>query len=268
MCNRNENSNRKCLTWIPSFHPVCCVLWFTIGFSIFTTSLLAGSMLTERWEIITFHRETVNGLARSYNLSSSLRWVLDGKVGILRLRNTSFFFVPMNGGVWTLCSDLDEEEKKVLWKEGWMNADRCVNYLHPDHRLKDEHRTDRVKRLQNLSISCALVCLILLGASGVVGGFGILRQGNPAILITGIMYLLTGGFAVSTLGMMSVKRLGKFDCGYLDEQVPAAFYDSRLFALGWSYHLAWFGVALCLSTALLWFLLARIARLTTFSIIT
>ncbi|MPC16036.1 hypothetical protein E2C01_008846 [Portunus trituberculatus] len=44
--------------------------------------------------------------------------------------------------------------------------------------------------MQNLSISCALVCCILLGASAVVGIFGIIQRQISAVLITGVMYIL------------------------------------------------------------------------------
>ena len=46
--------------------------------------------------------------------------------------------------------------------------------------------------MQNLSISCALVSLILLVASALVGLFGVLQKQNSAVLITGFMYLMAG----------------------------------------------------------------------------
>lgn len=46
--------------------------------------------------------------------------------------------------------------------------------------------------MQNLAISCALVCLIILGAASLLGAFGVCQKQNSAILITGVMYLLAG----------------------------------------------------------------------------
>jgi hypothetical protein len=46
--------------------------------------------------------------------------------------------------------------------------------------------------MQNLSISCALVCLIILGSSALVGVFGVLKHQISAVLVTGVMYLLAG----------------------------------------------------------------------------
>lgn len=46
--------------------------------------------------------------------------------------------------------------------------------------------------MQNLSISCALVCLIILGSAALVGSFGICQRQISAILVTGVMYLLAG----------------------------------------------------------------------------
>lgn len=49
-----------------------------------------------------------------------------------------------------------------------------------------------VSGMQNLSISCALVCLIILGSSALVGAFGVLKHQISAVLVTGVMYLLAG----------------------------------------------------------------------------
>lgn len=46
--------------------------------------------------------------------------------------------------------------------------------------------------MQNLSISCALVCLIILGSAALLGAFGVCQRQISAILITGVMYLLAG----------------------------------------------------------------------------
>lgn len=46
--------------------------------------------------------------------------------------------------------------------------------------------------MQNLSISCALVCLIILGSSALVGAFGVMKHQISAVLVTGVMYLLAG----------------------------------------------------------------------------
>lgn len=46
--------------------------------------------------------------------------------------------------------------------------------------------------MQNLSISCALVCLIILGSAALVGAFGVFKHQISAVLVTGVMYLLAG----------------------------------------------------------------------------
>lgn len=48
--------------------------------------------------------------------------------------------------------------------------------------------------MQNLSISCSLVCLIILGSAALVGAFGVCQRQISAILITGVMYLLAGKY--------------------------------------------------------------------------
>ena len=49
-----------------------------------------------------------------------------------------------------------------------------------------------ISGMQNLSISCSLVCLIILGTAALVGFFGLCRHQISAVLITGVMYLLAG----------------------------------------------------------------------------
>ncbi len=46
--------------------------------------------------------------------------------------------------------------------------------------------------MQNVSISCALVCLILLVCAALIGAFGVFKNQLSAILVTGVMYLLAG----------------------------------------------------------------------------
>nr|XP_027236894.1 uncharacterized protein LOC113828157 [Penaeus vannamei] len=136
--------------------------------------------------------------------------------------------------------------------------------------------------MQNLSISCALVCCILLGASAVVGTFGIIKRQISAVLITGVMYILAATFGLFCLSIMHFKRKTKKDCGVLDSQshnislmvngrqilfemprvlqVTPEYSSARVFQTGWSLDLGWGGVVTCLVAALLWLLLARIMR--------
>ena len=53
--------------------------------------------------------------------------------------------------------------------------------------------------MQNLSISCALVCLIILGSAALIGAFGVCQRQISAILVTGVMYLLAGIYQIKTL---------------------------------------------------------------------
>lgn len=58
--------------------------------------------------------------------------------------------------------------------------------------------------MHNLSISCAVVCVILLASAALLGTFGILKRQISAILITGVMYILAG-----SLGRASVDLAGE-----------------------------------------------------------
>jgi hypothetical protein len=53
-----------------------------------------------------------------------------------------------------------------------------------------------VAGMQNLSISCAIVCLIILASSALVGLLGVFKHQISAVLVTAVMYLLAGEFAL------------------------------------------------------------------------
>ena len=105
---------------------------------------------------------------------------------------------------------------KELHKKGFPNREQCVNHMsiNDNSRNNEETRPDwqhsklsvkyfwtfnrkslnSNKGMQNLSISCALVCLIILGSAALVGTFGICQRQVSAVLVTGVMYLLAGNF--------------------------------------------------------------------------
>ena len=47
--------------------------------------------------------------------------------------------------------------------------------------------------MRNLSISCSLVSLIILGASLVVFWIGLIEREVPPVLVVSVLYLLSGG---------------------------------------------------------------------------
>lgn len=54
------------------------------------------------------------------------------------------------------------------------------------------HFFKQISGMQNLSISCSLVCLIILASAALLGAFGVCQRQISAILVTGVMYLLAG----------------------------------------------------------------------------
>lgn len=143
-------------------------------------------------------------------------------------KRENIFLVPMHGGIWTLCIDLNEHEMRQLGRFGFPYTTKCVNYLdegveysrHDDMKYDSPHVEYPVSRrpslsmfnrrnshtqpidwtflfhifagMQNLSISCSLVCLIILGSAALLGAFGVFQRQISAILVTGVMYLLAG----------------------------------------------------------------------------
>ncbi|XP_069685949.1 uncharacterized protein [Periplaneta americana] len=124
--------------------------------------------------------------------------------------------------------------------------------------------------MQNLSISCALVCLIILGSSALVGAFGVLKHQISAVLVTGVMYLLAATFAMFTLTIIHFKRQQvkqkpektAADCllaGGVAMLIDGIF-TARVFTTSWSLDLGWGGVTLCVLASILWILLSKIMR--------
>ncbi|XP_047469267.1 uncharacterized protein LOC125025325 [Penaeus chinensis] len=270
-------------------HPACLFLALTLLVTTAATMILCSAILTNHWEVITFDKAEVEAIAAKHNASHTLSWLWGGKVGMVSIelhqplklrrqdagsqaymgshshsirfrRQTSkvIYLVPMHGGIWTLCVGLSVQEQNELQDLGFPLSG-CINYLSP-HFAASGEKNDWVQRMQNLSISCALVCCILLGASAVVGTFGIIKRQISAVLITGVMYILAATFGLFCLSIMHFKRKTKKDCGVLDSQVTPEYSSARVFQTGWSLDLGWGGVVTCLVAALLWLLLARIMR--------
>ncbi|CAK1596412.1 unnamed protein product [Parnassius mnemosyne] len=185
-------------------------------------------------------------------------------------KNSGTFLVPMNGGIWTMCVSLEEEEVTILSRVGFPTEPLCTNYL--ANNQDEEIRADWQHRMQNLSISCALVCLIVLGSAALVGAFGVCKHQISAVLVTGVMYLLAGLFAMFTLMIIHFKRMQRVSTrssphgddtadGVVGPRAPALpLLSAREFTTSWSLELGWGGVALATTTSLLWILLSKIMR--------
>lgn len=103
--------------------------------------------------------------------------------------------------------------------------------------------------MANLAIACALVCLILLGSAIVVGFFGIIRPQISAVLVTGVIYVLSATFALFTLTIVHSKHKNRNDFEPLDvwrRLIPELgnsneFRTARVITHGGSLQLAWAG---------------------------
>ncbi|XP_055540957.1 uncharacterized protein LOC129727291 isoform X1 [Wyeomyia smithii] len=200
------------------------------------------------------------------------------------------FLVPMNGGIWTLCVDLTPQEIRSMSIDGFPQVEQCVNYLagNDDGNPPTNEENTRAEwqhsefqpslhphlRMQNLSISCSLVCLIILGSAALVGAFGVCQRQISAVLVTGVMYLLAALFALFTLMIIHFKRqqgrpLSEIDYSVSIDGVVAVkpdflyaqpLLDARVIVTAWSLDLGWVGVVLCTFTSFLWILLSKIMR--------
>ncbi|XP_030374154.1 uncharacterized protein LOC115623759 [Scaptodrosophila lebanonensis] len=281
--------------------PPVLFLFVTLLMTTSATAMLCAAIMTDHWEHVTWDR---NSLDRYSNRSGlHLEWLLDEQVAMLkpdkradhRFRRDSVFLVPMYGGIWTLCINLPMQQLQELRRNPKFprGAPPCVNYLAgsmenargEEQRNDWQHSESQVTlqphlRMQNLSISCSLVCLIILGSAALVGAFGVCQRQISAILITGVMYLLAALFALFTLMIIHFKRqqgrpmLDSDYDGTVDGIVARPggvaimakpLLGARIFLTSWSLDLGWGGVVLCAITSVLWILLSKIMRYNPFS---
>ncbi|KAK0161777.1 hypothetical protein PV327_008192 [Microctonus hyperodae] len=242
----------------------------TLTLTLAATALLCAAIMSDHWEEVTWDREMLN----KANISPT--WYLDGRVAMLvnpsadhtqRFSNSRLtFLIPMHGGIWTMCVSLTESEIQLLGQVGFPQ-ERCINYLSPDE-AHEEIRVAWQSRMQNLSISCSLVCLIILGCAVLVGFFGLCRHQISAVLVTGVMYLLAATFAMFTLTIIHFKRAqdrgariidGPED-GVVGGPAPKNILNARQFTTSWSMDFGWGGVTLCALASAAWILLSKIMR--------
>ncbi|CAH1112668.1 unnamed protein product [Psylliodes chrysocephalus] len=279
-----ENSETDDETgWNCSVHPSVFFLLGTLVLTTCATGMLCAAIMTDHWEEVTWDKQNLDLLANS---TIRLHWLLDRTVARVSTGDkdrTIAFLVPMHGGIWTLCVSLTEEEINLLGRVGFPNVQPCVNYLSGgidgvkgyEPRADWQHSKTLLVpyfRMQNLSISCALVCLIVLGSAALVGAFGVFQHQISAVLVTGVMYLLAASFALFTLTIIHFKRLHSRPNvdeaeGTVDGVVSPTggrlvkdLLPARVFTTSWSLDLGWGGVMLCVMTSVLWILLSKIMR--------
>ncbi|KAG0422191.1 hypothetical protein HPB47_001987 [Ixodes persulcatus] len=113
-------------------------------------------------------------------------------------------------------------------------------------------RPGHCKQMRNLAMSCSLVSLILMGASALVGGFGICKRQLSAVMVTGVMFILS----VFTTCFMHFKRTvpqGVLTGTDFDRGVPTEFLRTDTPPCGW-------GIMLCVLTSVFWLVMARVMR--------
>ncbi|XP_025989499.1 uncharacterized protein LOC105203030 isoform X2 [Solenopsis invicta] len=227
--------------------------------------------MSDHWEEIYWDKKDL------IHVNVNLTWYLNDQVARLessvnhrnkhRVAKSSSFLVSMHGGIWIMCVSLSEEEIQLLSQVGFPQK-RCVNYLRPSE-AHEETRGAWQNRMQNLSISCSLVCLIILGCAALIGFFGLCRHQLSAVLVTGVMYLLAATFALFTLTIIYFKRVQDrgtksitdgLEDGVIGMPVPHSVLKARRVTTAWSMDLGWGGVTLCALASVTWLVLSKIMR--------
>ncbi|XP_053982109.1 uncharacterized protein LOC128887194 [Hylaeus anthracinus] len=241
----------------------------TLALTFAATGLLCGAIMSDHWEEVAWDKEVLT------HANVTLTWYLDGQVAMVGPvsghRNhhpgrRPTFLVPMYGGIWIMCVSLAEEEIRLLGQVGFPQG-RCINYLSPDE-AHEEIRAAWQNRMQNLSISCSLVCLIILSTAVLIGFFGLCRHQISAVLVTGVMYLLAATFALFTLTIIHFKRaqdrgariLDGPEDGVIGGPAPRSVLKARRFNSSWSMDFGWGGVTLCALASVAWIMLSKIMR--------
>ncbi|XP_037025799.1 uncharacterized protein LOC119067125 [Bradysia coprophila] len=282
---QTETPNRACCMAPPPVIFLFVTLLVTTG----TTALLCGAIMSDHWENVTWDKTILEKLTHN-NTTNALEWQLNGRVAIVTVqqggRRDNLFLVPMHGGIWTLCIDITDSDMRFLGRSGFPNTRKCVNYLADEVVLSGDdlyrntgfpsNNHPRI-RMQNLSISCSLVCMIILGSAALVGAFGVCQRQISAILVTGVMYLLAALFGLFTLMIIYVKRQQEMPDNDFDGTIEGliapksvshlakSLFEARIFSKSWSLSLGWCGVLMCSITSGMWILLSKIMRYNSYS---
>lgn len=98
----------NCNVWKQVFSYV--IKYIILGSLVLTTcatGMLCAAIMTDHWEEVTWDKTDLETLANS---TVRLQWLLDNKVAKISTNDIKdrilAFFVPMHGGIWTLCLSL------------------------------------------------------------------------------------------------------------------------------------------------------------------
>ncbi|VVC34820.1 Hypothetical protein CINCED_3A020718 [Cinara cedri] len=119
---------------------------------------------------------------------------------LYQTRDTTVILAPMYGGIWTLCISLTDDQLMQLYRETYQKLTvlpKCINYLAEESQEEEYFKPDWHYRMQNVSISCGLVCIIITLTASLIGLFSIFGHQVSAMLITAVMYLLAGNYNYS-----------------------------------------------------------------------
>nr|CAH0099045.1 unnamed protein product [Daphnia galeata] len=194
--------------------------------------------------------------------------------GRRRSSDSLFYLIPLHGGIWHLCVDLQNDQLRMLQEMG-LDRDACTEYLatsgalaasgaeNDAFRMTPNYLNHHVQsKMHNLSISCAMVCVILLASAALLGTFGIIKRQISAVLITGVMYILAALFAIFSLVIMHCKRNSRRETGFVDDPLvnPSEYNEARIFTNSWSMLLGWTGSAVIFVASIFWLFLAKVMR--------
>ncbi|GFU41060.1 uncharacterized protein NPIL_440601 [Nephila pilipes] len=254
----------------------CIFVTITLILTTLATFFLLLSLHSNEWEYMSYNIERVEEIARKNN--ASLQWLqgevariefsdevteqfsaVTNKTEVVEGKNVVIYLIPAYGGVNKLCTDI-KGSVQIRMREDNKKIETCISYLSNE---KVVSRDSWLDRMRNLAMSCAIVCMILLGSSAPLGILGLFKKQISTIMVTGVMYSLAAVFGVFNLVFMRFKRVkadGFYTSTILDKGIPDEYLKTRLFTVGWPLSLECAGLCICFLASIFWLLLAKIFR--------
>lgn len=221
--------------------------------SVFAVACLAVAFSTDNWYEIHVNR------TRAANQLS-----LGGESGDM---DNDLRFFSRDEGLFRIC--FKDKKPKSLETYTSPTQSQCVNidYYIPDDEVSDSFSDQRWERLHMARSVIALYVLafIFIFLSFFTGIAGCWKRSHANLVSTGILQLLSALMDAGALGLWHAVQF--YDYQKLQDKWsyaawPEILKEARVtdFVYGWSYILAWIGVAQCLMASIMFLSAARCIR--------
>lgn len=243
------------------------------------TILYISSVATSHWEYMTFDYKKLNTSGSFYitgtllDRDSATHTVVGAVMSPVENSSIkdSYCLFNARGGIWETC-DLatasTRNSSKCSTVEKVKGDKSCFRYVDFKSKLDfiGRHGTYMIK-MQNNIISCAIVVLLCSIAAVPISLIGFLWKVVPAIMVTAVLFLVSGIFAVfgNIIVHEKLKRLSTKhgeECSAIFK-VPEELCNSNYMQVevGYSIIFSWLASFLYTCSCIVWFYLTRLMRM-------